>query len=142
MIVARKDIFGLAVCHGPSAEATDRATDIDFLLKAGIYGPVAILEHPPTVAYRIHGENLTFNISSTIHQGLLRIIRSERKGIYPGGSSRRFERYAFIGGSVFHWSKKAMLNRSPMLALHLILAGLPMLVASGFRKLLRRIPDG
>ena len=135
MIVVRKDIFSLAGCSGTSTEATDRAADIDFLLKVGTYGPVAIIVQPPTVAYRIHRDNLTSNVSSTIHQGILQIIRSERKGIYPGGSSRRFERFAFIGGSVFHWSKKALLNRSPILALHLLISGFPMLVVGIFRKL-------
>jgi glycosyltransferase involved in cell wall biosynthesis len=135
MIVARKDILSLAGCFGNSMEATVRAEDIDFLLKAGIYGPVAILEQPPTIAYRLHGDNLTVNIPSTIHDGILQILRSERKGIYPGGSSRRFERYAFIGGSVFHWSKKAILNGSPLLGLHLLISGFPMVVSGVCRKL-------
>lgn len=135
MIVVRKDIFSLAGLYGTSTEVTARAVDLDFLLKAGIYGPVIKLEQPPTVAYRIHRNNLSVNISSTIHHGILRIIRLEKMGFYPGGSSRRFERYAFIGGSVFHWSKKAFLDKKMALALQLLISGFPMLIASVFRKL-------
>lgn len=141
MIVARRDIFYLAASSKTSTEATARAADLDFLLKTGIYGPIIMLEQPPTVAYRIHRDNLSVNISSTIHNGILRIIRSERKGMYPGGTSRRFERYAFIGGSVFHWSKKAFLNRNPILVLQLLILGFPMLIASVFRKLFIILPQ-
>ena len=31
------------------------------------------------------------------------VVRKEKNGEYPGGLSRRLERYAYIGGPVYYW---------------------------------------
>jgi hypothetical protein len=36
------------------------------------------------------------------------VVQKEKHGEYPGGRSHRYERYAFIGGPVYYWFKRAL----------------------------------
>ena len=109
--------------------------DGDFFLRAGVYGPAVQVVKPPTVAYRRHEGNVSRN-TQWIVQGVISMIRREKEGIYPGGRSRWFDRYASIGGSVFFFSKKAFSHGCPGTGLQLFTLGFPMVVVSVFRKLL------
>jgi len=133
-IVVKKDVFNSVGGFRHIPSPTFPTDDIDFLLMAGIYGPAIVIKQPATVAYRIHENNVIHDIRF-ITQGVMSLIRSEKKGIYPGGSSRRFERYSFIGGSVFFWSRTALQKGFPLLSLQLLLSGFPMVIAGALQKL-------
>src|ERR1700733_12494892 len=80
--------------------------DADLLLKLGYAGRTVQILSPSTTAYRLH----EFNFSRQGHklvEGAHALIRREKSGAYPGGSSCRFERYAIIGGVAFWWLKMA-----------------------------------
>ena len=79
----------------------------DLLVKLGCAGEsVHILSHP-TIAYRIHSSNTVHQVSRFLDKMHL-VIRKEKMGEYPGGPQLRFERYAYIGGAVFFWCKRAL----------------------------------
>lgn len=109
--------------------------DCDLLLRAGVRGPAVLVIKPHTVAYRIHEGNM-INDTKRIALSILSLIRAEKEGSYPGGNSRLFDRYAFIGGMVLAWSKSAFSSGFRGLGLRLFTLGLPMVVAGAFRKFL------
>ena len=84
--------------------------------------------------------NIVNNLHS-INFALLRIIRSEYKGQYPGGSTRRFHRYAFIGWSVFYWGKKSLFTKSFFQGLLVLILGFPMLIAAIVNKIRLHFSD-
>lgn len=107
--------------------------DYSLLFLAGTYGPCVIVKRPTTVAYRRHAANTSRDIEA-MTEGVICLIRAELSGLYPGGRTRRFARYALIGGPVYEWSKKAFKRRRRGLALRLLIRGLPMVVAAILRK--------
>jgi GT2 family glycosyltransferase len=128
-IVLRNDVFK-EVNGMPGVYPFD---DYDLMLRAGTHGPCVIVERPVTVAYRVHETNCVGNVEGMIH-GLLFVIRKERRGRYPGGRARLFERYARIGGPAYEWIRKGFSSRRPGLALRLLLNGGPMVAAALARK--------
>jgi glycosyltransferase involved in cell wall biosynthesis len=107
--------------------------DYDRLLRMGTCGPCIIVEKPNTVLHRKHDTNFTRNIEFMCN-GFFSLINSERKGKYPGGSTRRFARYACLGGPAVEWIKKARRSRLPWLALKILLKSWPMIAAAVIRK--------
>ena len=82
-------------------------SDIDDLtIKLGYSGKtIHILSHP-TTAYRIHDSNTVHQVGRFV-ETMSMIVRKEKNGEYPGGPSRRYERYAYIGGPVYFWFREA-----------------------------------
>ncbi len=82
-------------------------SDIDDLTtKLGYSGKtIHILSHP-TTAYRIHDSNTVHQVDRFV-ETMGMIVRKEKNGEYPGGPSRRYERYAYIGGPVYFWFREA-----------------------------------
>lgn len=79
----------------------------DLTIKLGYSGKtVHILSHP-TTAYRIHESNTVHQVGRFL-ETMSMIVRKEKNGEYPGGPSCRYERYAYIGGPVYFWFKRAM----------------------------------
>jgi hypothetical protein len=89
-------------------------------------------------AYRVHQTNLICDISG-VANGVFPIIRAKRQGQYPGGSSRRFERYACIGGVAWCWFKYALGVRQMRVIGKYILHCGPMIVAGALKKMWGRI---
>ena len=83
-------------------------SDIDDLtIKLGYSGKtVHILSHP-TTAYRIHDKNTVHQIDRFV-ETMSMVVRKEKNGSYPGGRPCRYERYAYIGGPVYYWFKRAL----------------------------------
>jgi glycosyltransferase involved in cell wall biosynthesis len=107
--------------------------DLDVLIKLLSCGRTVQILAPATVCYRMHAGN-------TIHQvancaGALRlIIEKEKRRGYPGGQSKRGQRYAFLGGPALFWVKKTYRNGLYREALRLLVLGWPMIFAAGFRR--------
>jgi hypothetical protein len=68
-------------------------------------------------------------------KGHLALARFERQGKYPGGRSRRFERYACIGGACSVFAYRALKQRRLQLAGKLLLRTAPMMAAAVINKL-------
>jgi hypothetical protein len=134
MIVVRQDICGIAGGFRHSTATTFNMSDHDFLLRIGCQGPAILLENPRTVAYRVHPGNSVRNIRRVV-EGMRRIIDAERRGSYPGGRARRFDRRASIGGQTIYWGWRALGSGSLWLGCRLFLAGADMV----FAKILKRI---
>jgi hypothetical protein len=144
-IVMQKSLFEDA--YGKRETATPCfLNDYNMLLQVGIYGPCVIINQPITVAYRQHYSQGSLNVEK-MGQGVFQLIEMVRSGQCSGGRSRLLSKYAFLGGLVYEWSKKAFATHRPGLALRLIMRGWPMFVVAIFRKALisfrgRTVPFG
>jgi hypothetical protein len=67
-------------------------------------------------------------------EGILRLIAAERRGAYPGGRARRRDRRSLIGNQTYWWTRRALLERKPRLALRLLFGGFDMIVARLLKK--------
>ena len=113
--------------------------DFNLLLKTSTYGPCIAVQRPYTVAYRLHGENSVRHIR-LIAEGLLNMARTERRGEYPGGASRLWDRYATIGGQTASWACSYCWPAGERkLALRLLYKTWPMVAAAVGRKVMRRL---
>jgi hypothetical protein len=88
---------------------------------------------PKTVAYRVHGTNSIRDPRAMVN-GILSIIDAERRGEYPGGKDRRWDRYACIGGISQLWVVRTLQAKKPGQALRVFLKSTPMLAAAMIRK--------
>ena len=66
--------------------------------------------------------------------GIQSIIDSEKKGEYPGGRERQWDRYACIGGISQLWVKRSLQAGKPSQALRVLFNSLPMLAAAISKK--------
>jgi len=80
--------------------------DQDFVMRLGESGRTVHVLSPPTTFHRKHSGQ-TINQVLPFISALDDLIRREHAGQYPGGERRRLERYAFLGGLVFFWGKRA-----------------------------------
>jgi glycosyltransferase involved in cell wall biosynthesis len=80
--------------------------DQDFVMRLGESGRTVHVLSPPTTFHRKH-PGQTINQVRPFIRVLSDLIRREHEGQYPGGPHRRFKRYAFWGGLVFFWGKRA-----------------------------------
>jgi glycosyltransferase involved in cell wall biosynthesis len=133
-IVVRKSVFDQVGGLRLTTPATFQFDDYHFLLRAGTYGPCVIVVQPDTVAYRIHESNTVGDVEKMMY-GLLSLIRSERRGHYPGGRARLLDRYARIGGPAYEWIGKGLKSHRLELAWKLLVSGGPMLAAAMIKKI-------
>ena len=108
--------------------------DYNLVLQAGTHGPCIIVKHPTTVAYRQHVNQASNKIEKMV-EGVLSRIHMVRNGLCYGGHTRRFAKYAYLGGPVVEWSRKAFENHQRGLAIRLLISGWPMVVARHCEKL-------
>jgi len=128
-IVMRKSVF-----EEVSGTAIPRfLNDYNLMLQAGTYGPCVIVRLPTTVAYRQHETQGSKNVERMI-EGVFSLIRAVRRGQCSGGRTRCFAKYAFLGGPVCEWSRKALNSNRPGLAFRLLMNGGPMVAAAALRK--------
>lgn len=109
----------------------------DMLLKMGISGLFVILRSPHTVAYRQHTTNTVKRVEYMISSSSI-LAGFEFQGEYPGGPSRRFDRYACIGTMALFWAFRAFKRHSYRLGLRLVAASAPMM-AAGLCKRVQRV---
>lgn len=62
------------------------------------------------------------------------VMAKERQGEYPGCRERRFQRYAWFGGIITFWTKRALRAHLYREAVTLAAAGSPMILAAVVRR--------
>lgn len=107
--------------------------DLDMAAKLGYCGKSILIYSPFTALYRMHAGNTVHFVPPFLRSARL-IIDRERAGLYPGGHRKRFERYAFHGGMVFFWTRRALKQGLYRGAIDLAVCGWPMLLANALRK--------
>jgi glycosyltransferase involved in cell wall biosynthesis len=101
----------------------------DLSTKLGFSGRMILICSPITAFYRIHAANSIHTIPPFLRM-VRRLIDKERAGEYPGGREHRFERYAWFGGLLVFWTKRALKAGLYRGALKLIVSGWPMVLAA------------
>ncbi len=107
--------------------------DLDLAAKLGYSGKTLLIYSPLTGLYRMHAGNSVRFIPPFLRSAC-RILDRERAGLYPGGREKRFERYAFHGGMVFFWTRKALRVGLYRDALELVGRGWAMTIAAVLRR--------
>lgn len=133
-IVIRKSVFEKMGGLRQTSPSTFHLDDFNLILKVGTEGPCVVLLQPKTVAYRTHGSNSIRDPRAMIN-GILAIIASEKKGEYPGGSARKWDRYACIGGISQLWVLRSLQAGKVGQALRVFFKSAPMLAAAVYRKI-------
>ncbi len=107
--------------------------DYNLILQAGTHGPCVIVKKPITVAYRQHVNQNSLNVEK-MGEGVLSLIRMVRRGQSFGGWSRLPAKFAYLGGPVYEWSRKAIHHKRAKLAFSLLTSGWPMVLVAVLRK--------
>jgi hypothetical protein len=107
--------------------------DLDMMMKLGVSGRCVQVLSPPTICYRVHQGNTVHQVPPFI-PAMLKLIKKEKTGQYPGGARFRFERYAFLGGPIFFWIKKCLRARLYANAGSLLVKGWMMAFAAAMRR--------
>src|ERR1700676_2676675 len=133
LIVIRKST--LEKLGGPQRTAPNLLLD-DFHIcfQAGTEGPCVVVRKPVTLAYRRHSNNAHQNPAGNV-KAILSLIEYEQRGGYPGGKSRRKERYLWIGSIALHWIRKWLAARTPKYIYPLVRHGSPMLAVASVKKI-------
>jgi len=133
----QKSVYDAVGGHRHSTAQTWYGDTFDLLLRLGTRGPCVFIQKPRTFAYRVHDGN-SIKLIKSHAGGMLSLARLERKGEYPGGSARRLDRYALIGGTASAWALKyCWRGKQRKLALQLLYGTAPMVVAALWKKMLR-----
>ena len=130
IVVDRQSFFDV---HGWSDEIHPME-DQDLVFKLSDRGGTAQILVPPTSLYRVHATNASSDIPKAVNR-VHTLLSREKSGKYPGGRSRRFERFALLGGVVFYWIKKAARAGYYGEARGLLLRAWPMVFAATVRRL-------
>jgi hypothetical protein len=108
--------------------------DVELAMRLGIAGRTIQILAPATIAHRAHSNNVINDVARFLPR-MEDMVRREKKGGYPGGDSRRFERRALLGGMSTHWVKRAAKVGLRGPAVKLFGRSLPMISAAVARKL-------
>jgi glycosyltransferase involved in cell wall biosynthesis len=112
--------------------------DYDLTMRVGCSGKTLQILSPATVFYRVHDDNVTRDVRR-IMRGVYQLIEKEREGGYPGGSERRYERFAIIGGAAFGWIRRAVAIGCYAEPAKLMVDAGPMIAAACARRLTARL---
>ena len=110
----------------------------DINIKLGFSGRMILICSPRTVFYRVHSGNSIHSVPPFL-QMAHHLMDKERAGQYPGGPQHRFERYAWLGGLLFFWIRRAFRAGLCKEALKLAACGWSMIAASVLRRCSVRI---
>lgn len=132
-VVAKKSVVVQAGGLRHSTPTTFYMDLLDTMLRIGVYGPCVVVKRPTTVSYRIHQTNSVRDMER-MTDGIYPIIEAERRGQYPGGRSRRFARYACIGGVAWCWFKYALAARRTRIVCKYLVYCTPMFIAGALKK--------
>ncbi len=137
-MVLKKSVFDeVGGFRHNSTPLTFHNDDLYIALKVGTYGPFIIVKSPKTVAYRMHDGN-TIKSVNLIAEGMILLADAERRGEYPGGSKRRWERYALIGGRASSWAYRYCWKEGQYkMATRLLANTAPMVLAALWNKAMR-----
>lgn len=135
-IVMQKNVF--VTVNKNRQEQPFILNDYRLMFLVGSCGPCIITKHPTTVIYRQHQTQATKNVEK-MSRGVLELIHSIRSPASGcqcrhAKSTRHFDNYAYLGGPIKEWSKKAVRAKRPELALKLLVNGWPMVAAATVKK--------
>jgi glycosyltransferase involved in cell wall biosynthesis len=111
---------------------------VDLSLKLRTAGRTLLVRSPATVLYRIHDSNSIHSVPPFLRMAH-HILRKEKAGEYPGGQKHRFRRYAWLGGTVAFWTKRAIRDGHWKGAIHLAASGWAMVLAAVISRSIARI---
>jgi glycosyltransferase involved in cell wall biosynthesis len=140
--VIRKSAFD-AVGGGrrDTTAKTFHAEDTYIQLKLGVYSPFVVIKQPATLAYRLHGENISKN-TEALANGILRLIRLDNLGKFGKPS---WNRYACLGGRALAFAyRDSWQNGKRKLALRLLLGAnfrVPIAICSIVSRRFRKPPQ-
>lgn len=106
MMVVRKSLFDEV---GRFIERQIYAEDCDLALRLGLAKGFVQIKEPVTAGYRQHLSN-AHRDHDLIYIGIRNLVRSERKGVYPGGPARRLDRLRLVTLHVRPFSVECMQN--------------------------------
>jgi glycosyltransferase involved in cell wall biosynthesis len=109
----------------------------DILLALSTQSPWIVVHAPVTIAYRLHAANTIANLDYMVRTAP-RLIELEKQGLYPGGSERRFPRWAYLGGVLWNWCRQALAARQLKLAFKLLRQGAVMIACGVARKVTKK----
>jgi glycosyltransferase involved in cell wall biosynthesis len=110
----------------------------DINIKLGFSGRMILICSPRTVFYREHSGNSIHSVPPFLRMAH-HLMDKERAGQYPGGPEHRVERYAWLGGMLFFWVKRALDAGLYKEALKLAACGWTMIAAGVLRRCAIRI---
>jgi glycosyltransferase involved in cell wall biosynthesis len=110
------------------------ADDYDLMLKLGYSGRTIQIESPATVCYRVHAENSMRQVTRCTSM-LCRVIKRVGSGSYTSGRKGRYDAYAFLGGPVLFWLRRAVGARCYVAAFGLCSRSLPLITIAALRRL-------
>ena len=110
VMAIRKDLFTRT---GGFSEDRVYSEDLDFLIRCGESGPVAVIAKPVTLARRSHSQSSAADMKRTF-DGMQRLLQQEKLGVFPGGANREWDRRRLLciqAREVSNWCLKARMNR-------------------------------
>jgi glycosyltransferase involved in cell wall biosynthesis len=110
----------------------------DIAMKLGCSGRLVLICKPSTVFYRVHSLNSIHNIPPFLRMAH-RLMEREKAGEYPGGRKFRFKRYAWCGGFIFFWVRRARQAGLYKDAMLLGASGSLMVLAAIVQRLIQRL---
>jgi glycosyltransferase involved in cell wall biosynthesis len=137
-VVVKKSVLEQAGGMRHSTPTTFHMDILDLVLRVGTYGPCVLVNRPALMAYRTHDTNSIHNVEAMV-RGLYPVLEAEQRGQYPGGRSRRFDRYACIGGFTWCYFKHALRDGRPRMAFKLLIDTSPMILAGALKKIRGRL---
>jgi glycosyltransferase involved in cell wall biosynthesis len=102
----------------------DGMEDQDLILRLAAHGKTVRITSPSMVFHRSHAGQIVNDVPRYL-KILDAMLLWEQRGRYPGGRKRKADRAVFLGGLVFHWTRRAFRKR---------------LFASGFSIFIRHFP--
>jgi glycosyltransferase involved in cell wall biosynthesis len=110
----------------------------DLCAKLAYSGCAVLVLTPYTMLYRMHAANSIRSVLPFVLAAHV-IMDRERAGQYPGGRSKRFERYVRHGGTIFFCMKKALRGGLYRDAFRLAARGWTMIIAAIVSKSIVRL---
>ncbi|MDP9146382.1 MAG: glycosyltransferase family 2 protein [Acidobacteriota bacterium] len=133
IIVSKSAFDEVGGCRNTTPD-TFYGDDTHLLLRLGTFSPCVVIEKPATSGYRQHSANSSKS-TEAISEALISLAQKERQGGFPGGTSRRLDRYALIGGRAAAWAYNYCWRAGRRkLGLHLIFGTAPMAFAAIWKK--------
>ena len=137
MMVVRKDIFQkIEGFRSINTKQSLMHEDYHFLLKVGTFGPAVMILEPKLYGYRYHNQNTVRDIPRILRSILVLIkeFKTDEKLKY---NVRKFGKFLIIGGTSYHWIKKALKNGIIIDSMRLLLKSFPMILLSSLNKSLQ-----
>jgi glycosyltransferase involved in cell wall biosynthesis len=127
MVVHRRSLESVGGWEGFPME------DLDLLYRLGTASPFVQITEPSTTLHRSHAGQ-TVRQTQRILKGAEWLIANDKRGRYPGGDSRRFERRACIGGIGFLWAREHARRGFPGTAFRFVVSHAPYVGAAVVRR--------